>query len=87
MLTNNNLCIVKMNPCNDWTGTWLERILQPLVSKGFVRVVYGGSPVAQVLLLQPCSFLVYSVYATFLALRLPVMHNHQPCATLASDSS
>lgn len=42
------LVIIKTNPCNDWTGPHLERMLGPLVNRGFVRIVYGGADVAQV---------------------------------------
>jgi hypothetical protein len=48
IFVEHSLCIVKMNPCNDWNGKHLQRILEPLVTRGFVRIVYGGPSVAKV---------------------------------------
>ena len=48
LLVHNNLVIIKMNPCNDWTGPQLQAILAPLVDRGFLHIVYGAAPTAQV---------------------------------------
>jgi hypothetical protein len=48
LVINNQACIVKMNPVNDWIGVDLQIILQPLCDAGVVRLVYGGSATAQV---------------------------------------
>ena len=48
LFATHSLCVIKMNPVNDWTGPHVARMLGPLVSKGFVRVVYGGADVAKV---------------------------------------
>lgn len=48
LVINNNLCIVKINPCNDWIGPALGTIFEPLVNAGALRIVYGNAAVAQV---------------------------------------
>ncbi len=37
------VCILKMNPVNEWVGPYLERALAPLISRGYLRIVYGGA--------------------------------------------
>jgi hypothetical protein len=49
LFVEHRLCVVKMNPVNDWTGYWLLRLCEPLVGRGFVQVLYGGGDVSQVL--------------------------------------
>jgi hypothetical protein len=39
------VCLLKMNPVNEWAGPILERALGPLVSAGYLRIVYGGGDV------------------------------------------
>ncbi len=43
------VCLLKMNPVNEWAGPFIERALAPLVSRGFLRVVYGGADVGKYL--------------------------------------
>jgi acyl-CoA reductase-like NAD-dependent aldehyde dehydrogenase len=40
-----DLCVVilKMNPVNSYVGPLLEECYQPLIDKGFLRIVYGGT--------------------------------------------
>jgi deoxyhypusine synthase len=47
MVQNNNLCIVKMNPCNDYVSSGLKAILAPLCQAGFIEIIFGGADVAQ----------------------------------------
>src|SRR5262245_20983439 len=47
------VCVLKMNPVNEWVGPFLERALQPLISRGYLRVVYGGAEVGSVLVSHP----------------------------------
>jgi len=47
------VCLLKMNPVNEWFGPLLVRALQPLVNAGFLRVVYGGADVGQYLAAHP----------------------------------
>jgi acyl-CoA reductase-like NAD-dependent aldehyde dehydrogenase len=42
MFNEGNVCLVKMNPVNEWVGPLLERALAPMVRRGFLRFVYGG---------------------------------------------
>jgi len=37
------VCLLKMNPVNEWVGPYLERMMAPLVSRGYLRIVYGGA--------------------------------------------
>ena len=43
------VCLLKMNPVNEWAGPFIERALAPLISRGFLRVVYGGADVGKYL--------------------------------------
>jgi aldehyde dehydrogenase (NAD(P)+) len=42
MFVDGNVCVLKMNPVNEWVGPLLERALSPLCDRGYLRVVYGG---------------------------------------------
>lgn len=42
MFVDGNVCLIKMNPVNEWVGPFLEKALAPLVDKGYLRIVYGG---------------------------------------------
>lgn len=37
-----SVVLLKMNPVNEWVGPILERTLEPLIARGYLRVVYGG---------------------------------------------
>jgi acyl-CoA reductase-like NAD-dependent aldehyde dehydrogenase len=43
------VCLLKMNPVNEWVGPFLERALEPLIRPGFLRIVYGGADVGKYL--------------------------------------
>lgn len=43
------VCLLKMNPVNEWSGPILERALAPLVEAGLLRIVYGGADVGSYL--------------------------------------
>ena len=45
MFIEGKACLLKMNPVNAWLGPHLERGLEPLISRGFLRVMYGGADV------------------------------------------
>jgi aldehyde dehydrogenase family protein len=45
MFIEGKACLLKMNPVNAWLGPHLERGLEPLLSRGFLRIVYGGADV------------------------------------------
>ena len=45
MFIEGKVCLLKMNPVNAWLGPHLERGLEPLLSPGFLRIVYGSTDV------------------------------------------
>jgi acyl-CoA reductase-like NAD-dependent aldehyde dehydrogenase len=47
------VCLLKMNPVNEWAGPILDRALAPLVSAGYLRIVYGGGTVGGYLVEHP----------------------------------
>lgn len=53
MFADGTVCLLKMNPVNEWAGPYLERALSPLVERGFLRVVYGGADVGEYLVYHP----------------------------------
>jgi aldehyde dehydrogenase (NAD(P)+) len=42
LFVDNYVVLLKMNPVNDYLGTLIESALSPLISEGYLRVVYGG---------------------------------------------
>jgi acyl-CoA reductase-like NAD-dependent aldehyde dehydrogenase len=40
-----SVVLLKMNPVNDYLGPIFERVLEPLIEQGFLRIVYGGAEV------------------------------------------
>jgi len=53
MFTEGFVCILKMNPVNEWVGPHLERALAPLIDRGYLRIVYGGAEVGSYLCYHP----------------------------------
>lgn len=47
LFNEGQVCLLKINPVNEWAGPFVERALAPLVDAGFLRVVYGGADVGQ----------------------------------------
>jgi aldehyde dehydrogenase (NAD(P)+) len=45
MFVEGRVCILKMNPVNEYLGPYLERAFQPLVDAGYLAIVYGGAEV------------------------------------------
>ncbi len=39
------VCMLKMNPVNDYQGPVLEEICAPLIERGYLRMAYGGAEV------------------------------------------
>ena len=39
------VCLLKMNPVNEYLGPILDRALQPVIDAGLLRIVYGGADV------------------------------------------
>jgi acyl-CoA reductase-like NAD-dependent aldehyde dehydrogenase len=49
MFVEGFVCLLKMNPVNEWSGPFIEKALAPLIERGFLRVVYGGADVGKYL--------------------------------------
>ena len=60
-LIHGAVCILKMNPINEWAGPHIERSFAPLVAAGALRVVYGGADAGKALTAHA---LVQSVHIT-----------------------
>jgi aldehyde dehydrogenase (NAD(P)+) len=61
MFVEGLVCILKMNPVNEWVGPHLERALAPWIDRGYLRIVYGGADVGSHLCYHP---LVDEVHVT-----------------------
>lgn len=53
LLADGAVCVLKMNPVNDYLGPVFERALRPLVREGFLRFVYGGAEIGKALCAHP----------------------------------
>ncbi|AFM18062.1 NAD-dependent aldehyde dehydrogenase [Mycolicibacterium chubuense NBB4] len=53
LFARGNVCVVKMNPVNDYLGPFYERIFSEFVSSGWLRFVYGGADVGGYLAHHP----------------------------------
>jgi acyl-CoA reductase-like NAD-dependent aldehyde dehydrogenase len=49
MFVDGSVCVLKMNPVNEWAGPFIEQAFAPLVQRNFMRVVYGGGDVGEYL--------------------------------------
>ncbi|HMJ12871.1 MAG TPA: aldehyde dehydrogenase family protein [Polyangiaceae bacterium] len=49
MFVEGNVCILKMNPVNEYLGPFIERAFAPLIQGGYLAVVYGGAEVGSFL--------------------------------------
>ncbi len=49
MIADGAVCILKMNPVNEYLGPILEDALEPLVDQGFLRFAYGGPEIGKLL--------------------------------------
>lgn len=48
-----SVCLLKMNPVNEWVGPHLERAFAPLIQEGFLDICYGGAEVGRYLVEHP----------------------------------
>ena len=53
LLAEGSVCLLKMNPVNDYGGPFLEEIFAPLHAYGFVDFIYGGPDVGEYLVKHP----------------------------------
>ncbi len=49
MFIEGKVVLLKMNPVNEWVGPCLEEALEPLISRGYLRIAYGGGGVGKYL--------------------------------------
>lgn len=47
------VCVLKMSPVNAYLGPLFELAMAPLISRGFLRIVYGGAEVGAYLVAHP----------------------------------
>jgi len=47
------VCLLKMSPVNAYLGPYFELALAPLISRGFLRIAYGGAEVGAHLVAHP----------------------------------
>jgi len=47
------VCVLKMSPVNAYLGPYFELAMAPLISRGFLRIVYGGVEVGRFLTAHP----------------------------------
>jgi Aldehyde dehydrogenase family len=48
-----NVCAVKLNPVNDYLGPFYEQIFSDFISRGWLRILYGGADVGDYLAHHP----------------------------------
>jgi acyl-CoA reductase-like NAD-dependent aldehyde dehydrogenase len=53
LFVEGRVCVLKMNPVNEYVGPHLERGLEPLIRNGYLRIVYGGGEEGALLVEQP----------------------------------
>jgi len=53
MFVDGNVCLVKLNPVNEYLGEHLDKAFAPLVEKGYLRFVKGGTEVGTYLVSHP----------------------------------
>jgi aldehyde dehydrogenase (NAD(P)+) len=53
MFVDGMVCVLKVNPVNEWVGPHLERALAPLLARGYLRIVYGGAQAGRALVEHP----------------------------------
>jgi len=47
------VCLLKLNPVNDYLGPFIEEAFAPLIQEGFLRLAYGGADVGSYLCEHP----------------------------------
>lgn len=49
LFAENQVVLLKMNPVNQYVGKFLEQAFEPLITDGFLQIIYGGSEVGSYL--------------------------------------
>jgi hypothetical protein len=53
LFVENQVCILKMNPVNEYLGPFVERGFRALIEAGYLKVVYGGADEGSYLVQHP----------------------------------
>jgi hypothetical protein len=53
LFVENQVCVLKMNPVNDYLGPLVERAFAALIQEGVLRLAYGGAEVGEALVHHP----------------------------------
>ncbi len=53
LFAEGRVCVIKMNPVNEYLGPIFERAMAPLIQRDYLRVVYGGGDVGAYLCQHP----------------------------------
>jgi acyl-CoA reductase-like NAD-dependent aldehyde dehydrogenase len=53
LFSENCVAIIKMNPVNAYVGAYLTQAFEPLITAGFLEIVYGGADVGEYLCQHP----------------------------------
>jgi len=53
LLADGSVCVLKMNPVNEYLGPFIERAFAPLIDNGYLAVVYGAGDVGKALVEHP----------------------------------
>jgi acyl-CoA reductase-like NAD-dependent aldehyde dehydrogenase len=53
LFVEGRVCIIKMNPVNEYLGPVFEKVFAPLIARNYVRIVYGGAEVGAYLCQHP----------------------------------
>ncbi|MBW4526181.1 MAG: aldehyde dehydrogenase family protein [Phormidium tanganyikae FI6-MK23] len=53
LFAENQVVLLKMNPVNEYVGKFLEQAFEPLITDGFLQIVYGGSDLGRYLCQHP----------------------------------
>ena len=61
LFMGNSTVVMKMNPINDYYGSTLESCFEPLITRGFLKIVYGAAEVGKMLVNHP---LIEAVHMT-----------------------
>lgn len=53
LFVEGHVCVLKMNPVNEYLGPFFEQAFQPLIERGYLAIVYGGAEVGAHLCQHP----------------------------------
>jgi hypothetical protein len=53
LFVEGQVCLLKLNPVNDYLGTFIEESFAPLIQEGYLRLAYGGAEVGSYLCEHP----------------------------------